>query len=170
MSGFKYNALYQKELKTVAEWRASGYNIYMTSGGFATGPHIGHIRCIRETAKLAEENNGKVIVLVNSDSFILRKKGFLLMPQEDRVEIIAAIKGVDLATIWFDDTQTVSDGIELFKPDFFAKGGDRSTPNMIPELSVCEKIGTKILYGIGGTDKVESSTDLIYRIRNSKLW
>ncbi len=61
-------------LKTVEQWKASGYKVYMTSGGFDP-LHIGHLRCIQGTARLAEQSNGKVLVLVNGDQFLINKKG-----------------------------------------------------------------------------------------------
>ena len=61
-------------LDIVSQWREAGHKIYMTSGGFDP-LHIGHLRCIQGTARLAEENNGKVLVLVNGDQFLIDKKG-----------------------------------------------------------------------------------------------
>ena len=61
-------------LKTIQRWKEGGYKIYMTSGGFDP-LHIGNLRCIQETARMAAENNGKVVVLVNGDQFLYTKKG-----------------------------------------------------------------------------------------------
>jgi cytidyltransferase-like protein len=61
-------------LDIVNQWRKAGHKIYMTSGGFDP-LHIGHLRCIQGTARLAEDNNGKVLVLVNGDQFLIDKKG-----------------------------------------------------------------------------------------------
>ena len=61
-------------LPIVKHWRESGKKIYMTSGGFDP-LHIGHLRCIQKTAQLAEQSNGKVLVLVNGDQFLINKKG-----------------------------------------------------------------------------------------------
>ena len=53
--------------------------------------HIGHIRYIREAARLGD----KLVVILNSDDFLLRKKGFVFMPFGERKEILENIKGVD---------------------------------------------------------------------------
>ena len=70
------------------------------------------------------------------------------------------IGGVDLAVEWYDGTQTVVGAIELFKPNYFTKGGDRDNPEAIPEWGTCEKVGCGIILGVGG-EKVQSSSALI---------
>ena len=135
----------------------------MTSGGFDP-LHIGHLKCIQETVMMAEENNGKVIVLVNGDQFLINKKGKPFMKSEERCAIISAIKGVDLAIDWYDGSQTVTKAIGLFEPNFFTKGGDRSDPKVIPEWDTCEKVGCEVILNVGG-GKIQSSSDLI---NNSK--
>ena len=53
--------------------------------------HVGHLRYIRDAAKLGDI----LIVILNSDDFLLRKKGFVFRPFEDRKEILENIRGVD---------------------------------------------------------------------------
>ena len=53
--------------------------------------HVGHIRYIREAAKLGD----RLVVILNGDDFLLRKKGFVFMPFEERKEILENVKGVD---------------------------------------------------------------------------
>ena len=60
----------------------------MVSGGFDP-VHVGHIRMIQEAARY-----GDVIIIANSDEWLFRKKGFVFMEYERRVEILNAIKGV----------------------------------------------------------------------------
>jgi cytidyltransferase-like protein len=146
-------------IRVVQEWKDSGHKIYMTSGGFDP-LHVGHLRCLQHTAELAEKNNGKVVVLVNGDQFLVEKKGKPFMNAKERLEIVAGIGGVDLAVEWYDGTQTVIGAIELFKPNYFTKGGDRNDPEMIPEWDTCEKVGCGIILGVGG-EKVQSSSSLI---------
>lgn len=155
----KNNALHPAAVKIVQEWKSSGYKIYMTSGGFDP-LHIGHLRCLQHTAELAEKNNGKVVVLVNGDRFLVEKKGKPFMPISERLEIIAGIRGVNFAVEWSDDSQTVDKAIELLKPDFFTKGGDRNDPSSIPEWDTCQKIGCEVILGVGG-EKIQSSSWLI---------
>jgi cytidyltransferase-like protein len=126
----------------------------MVSGGFDP-IHKGHIRMIREAAKV-----GDVIVVVNSDAWLVRKKGYVFMPFEERVEIIQAIKGVrNESVIGIDDSDnTVCEALKKHRPDYFANGGDRTNTNT-PEMALCEELGIEMLWGIGG-GKVQSSSAL----------
>lgn len=132
--------------------------IVATSGGFDP-LHVGHVRCIQEAAEL-KGRGGKLIVIVNGDGFLMRKKGFVFMPFEERLEIINAIAGVDYVVGWDDGSQFVSGALEILRPDIFAKGGDRSDPDKVPEFEVCKRIGCEIVFGVGGREKVQSSSNL----------
>ena len=144
--------------------------IYMTSGGFDP-MHVGHVRCIAGTHALASNKDihpwqvkGIVVVVVNADSFLVRKKGYAFMPVEERMEIIDALEGVDFVVPWeTDNDQTVCGAIEILKPTYFTKGGDRFDASTIPEWSICEKIGCEILTGVGKGGKIQSSSELIAR-------
>ena len=143
-------------------WSADGKNsipVYMTSGGFDP-LHVGHLRCILETVEMAEEDGGYVAIIVNGDGFLERKKGNPFMNAAERAEIIAGIRGVDAAIIWDDGGQTVVGAIEILKPDYFTKGGDRAAPEDIPEWDICEEVGCKVIFNVGG-EKVQSSSWLI---------
>ena len=147
-----HNEMYdEKENKTV-----------MVSGGFDP-VHAGHIRMIREAA-----NHGAVIIIANSDDWLYRKKGFVFMEYERRVEILNAIKGVILVDSVDDTDGTVCEAIRRLKPTYFANGGDRGRENT-PEQSVCEEIGVKLLWGIGGEEKLQSSSELTKKARRFSL-
>ena len=75
--------------------------IIAVSGGFDP-VHIGHVRMIRDAARY-----GDVMVIINSDDWLMRKKGYVFMPYEERVEIIGNIKGVALVTSVDDSDETV---------------------------------------------------------------
>lgn len=134
-------------------------NVYMTSGGFDP-LHVGHLRCILETVDMAEKDGGYVAIIVNGDGFLKRKKGKAFMPAAERAEIIAGIRGVDAAIIWDDGGQTVIGAIAELKPTFFTKGGDRAAPEDIPEWEICEEVGCKVIFNVGG-GKVQSSSWLL---------
>jgi bifunctional ADP-heptose synthase (sugar kinase/adenylyltransferase) len=106
-----------------------------------------------------------LVVIVMGDEVVRRKKGYCLLPVEDRLRIVAAIGGVDHVVAWDDGTQTVDGMLSLLRPKFFTKGGDRSSPQaMAPEeLAICSQIGCKILYGVGGYNKAQSSSDLVLK-------
>lgn len=132
--------------------------IVCTSGGFDP-LHIGHVRCIQGC-----KNYGEIlVVIVNGDGFLKRKKGFAFMTAEERMEIIAAIQGVDHVIEWDDGDQFVGGALEIIKPQVFCKGGDRTSPAQmaVSELEVCDRIGCRIKYGVGGFEKVQSSSWLV---------
>jgi len=131
----------------------------MVSGGFDP-VHAGHIRMIRASAEY-----GDVIVIANSDDWLFRKKGFVFMEYARRVEILNAIKGVVLVDSVNDTDDTVCSAIRRHQPTYFANGGDRGRTNT-PEQSVCEELGVELLWGIGGTEKLQSSSDLTKKDRH----
>jgi len=134
----------------------------MVSGGFDP-VHAGHIRMIRHAAQY-----GDVIVVANSDNWLFRKKGFVFMEWERRVEILNAIKGVVLVDSVDDTDDTVCEAIRRLKPTYFANGGDRGKSNT-PEQAVCEELGIKLLWGIGGEEKLDSSSELARKARDFEV-
>ena len=135
----------------------------MVSGGFDP-VHIGHIRMILEASEY-----GDVFVVANSDDCLFRKKGFVFMEFEQRAEILASIKGVVKVSGVDDSDGTVCEAIRRLKPDYFANGGDRQKHNT-PEQTVCDELGVEMLWGIGGNNKANSSSDLVERVLiNSKV-
>jgi len=134
----------------------------MVSGGFDP-VHAGHIRMIRDAAQ-----HGDVIIVANSDDWLYRKKGFVFMEWERRVEILNAIKGVILVDSVDDSDGTVCEAIRRLAPTYFANGGDRGRSNT-PEQAVCEEIGVKLLWGVGGEEKLDSSSDLAKKVRGFEM-
>lgn len=137
-----------------------------TSGGFDP-LHVGHLRCIINSAML-KGDNGLLVIIVNGDGFLTRKKGHVFMPEEERLELISGLKGVDYVVPWDDGSQTVTGCLETIRPNIFTKGGDRSTAEMVPEYDRCNEIGCTIVFGIGGLEKIQSSSDLVNKYLNAK--
>ncbi len=133
--------------------------IVAVSGGFDP-VHIGHIRMFRDAAKL-----GKLVVILNTDDFLLRKKGYVFMPLDERREIIESIKYVDSTVVSVDEDDSVCKTLETLKPDVFANGGDRASRSDIRETEICKKLGIEMIFGIGG-DKVQSSSELAKKDKN----
>ena len=130
------------------------------SGGFDP-IHVGHVRMIREAAE-----HGDVIVIANSDEWLLRKKGYVFMPWKERAEIIQSIKGVSAVFQADDDDDTVTESLLRLKPDIFANGGDRKQQNT-PEMKVCDDIGIEMLWNVGG-GKIQSSSELVAKSKQYK--
>lgn len=133
----------------------------MVSGGFDP-PHIGHIRMFREAAKW-----GDVIVAINSDEWLMRKKGYVFMPWKERAEIIREFASVSVVTRFDDSDNTACAAIEKIRPDAFANGGDRKKDNT-PEMDLCDELGIQMLWGIGGKDKPQSSSWLVNKLRENQ--
>lgn len=135
------------------------------SGGFDP-IHVGHVRMIQEAAE-----HGDVIVILNTDEWLMNKKGYVFMPWEERAEIISAIKGVTRIVDTGADTdgsvcntlRNLDDEISL---DFFANGGDRYETNT-PEMDVCKELDIEMLWNVGG-GKIQSSSDLVAKSRYGK--
>lgn len=126
------------------------------SGGFDP-IHIGHVRMIKEAAKL-----GDLMVFLNTDDFLMRKKSYVFMPFEERKEILENIKGVREVLEVVDEDDTVCDTLNKYRPQIFANGGDRKSDNT-PEVAVCKHLGIEMVFGVGG-DKVQSSSVLIKKV------
>jgi glycerol-3-phosphate cytidylyltransferase len=123
--------------------------------------HVGHIKHFRDAKKLGDI----LVVMLNTDDWLMKKKGYIFMPFEERKEIIESIRYVDEVIPVIDANGSVAKTLEQLKPDIFAKGGDRTITN-IPqsEINVCEKLGIKMVFGVGG-GKVQSSSWLIDKMR-----
>jgi len=128
--------------------------IICVSGGFDP-VHIGHLRMMQAATQFADE----VIVIVNSDKWLMRKKGYIFMPFRERCEIIEGFKGVAGTSYVNDKDNTVCEALRRLKPDYFANGGDRKTDNT-PEMDVCNELGIEMLWNVGG-DKIQSSSTLV---------
>lgn len=129
------------------------YDTVCVSGGFDP-VHIGHLRMIQEASQ-----HGQVIVIVNSDDWLMRKKGYIFMPFEERCEILRGFAAVSETTHVDDADGTVCEALRRLKPTYFANGGDRKTDNT-PEMDVCDAEGIQLLWGVGG-GKIQSSSDLV---------
>ncbi|OGO20808.1 MAG: hypothetical protein A2144_03385 [Chloroflexi bacterium RBG_16_50_9] len=128
------------------------------SGGFDP-VHVGHIRSMKEAKKIGD----KLMVILTRDDQLIQKKGYYFMPYEERKEILESIAGVDRVVPNIDAGITSNGSLEYYRPDVFAKGGDR-TEDKMPEVEkmICAKIGCEIVYGVGG-DKIQSSSSLVKR-------
>ena len=130
--------------------------IVVVSGGFDP-LHSGHIAMFQSAKRLGD----RLIVAVNSDAWLIRKKGRAFMPLYERTCIITNLSCVDEIAMGYDDSDGSStDALRRVKekyPDdeiIFANGGDRNMFN-IPEMAV---EGVTFNFGIGGSHKANSSS------------
>ena len=130
--------------------------IIVVSGGFDP-LHSGHIAYF----KSAKELGDKLIVALNSDEWLVHKKGKFFMPFFERKAIVENISCVDLVIDFEDDEigsaiNALTKVKEMYPDDqiIFANGGDRNKKN-IPEMSVDN---IKFEFSVGGEDKKNSSS------------
>lgn len=147
-------------------------NIVVISGGFDP-LHRGHVSYIQGAASLRGQD-GLLFVGLNSDAWLRRKKGQEFMSWEDRHAVVSNIKGVDFCVPMDDSDNTACNLIRAVVASFpddqviFGNGGDRSSAKATPETQVCEELGVKIVYGVGGENKANSSSWILDRWNNSK--
>ena len=127
--------------------------IVVAVSGYFDPLHIGHI----EFFQLAKDLGNKLIVIINNNHQAEIKKGEFFMHENDRMEIVAALRCVDEVFLSIDTDDSVCKSLEAIKPDIFANGGDRLLEE-IPETAVMKKYNIKMIDGLG--DKIRSSSDL----------
>lgn len=144
-------------LEALQRERAAGKTIAWANGVFDV-LHVGHVRYLQDAAKVADV----LVVGVNGDESVRMLKGpdRPLMPQDERAEIIAAIKGVAYVTIF--DEKSPANLLQTLKPDFQCKGTDY-TPDSVPEAEIVRAYGGKVV--IVGDPKDHSTTELLAKLR-----
>jgi D-beta-D-heptose 7-phosphate kinase/D-beta-D-heptose 1-phosphate adenosyltransferase len=135
--------------------------VVAVSGGFDP-IHVGHIRMFYEAKALGDE----LVVILNNDNWLKKKKGTFFMPQKERKELIEAIKWVDRVVLTGhkpnSTDMSVCSELKEIRPTIFAKGGDRNIKN-IPsgEVELQKTIGYKVVENVGRGGKIQSSSWLL---------
>ena len=127
--------------------------IRVAVSGYFDPINVGHLEYLR----MAKELGDSLVVIVNNNYQCKLKKGKHFMDENDRVEIVKALRFVDEVFLSVDKDRTVCKSLEEIKPDVFANGGDRATSE-VPETPVCKKYNIKMVDGLG--DKIRSSSSL----------
>jgi len=146
--------------------------IAVVSGGFDP-VHSGHINLFKSAYELFDR---KIVVLLNSDEWLTRKKGKPFLPVEERKAIIEAMSMVERVVLFDDSDKSCCDGLEKVKALYpmdtvvFCNGGDRTKDN-IPEMAV---EGIEFKFGIGGENKANSSSwilrDALANYTEDRVW
>lgn len=129
--------------------------IVVVSGGFDP-IHSGHIQLIKQARLLGDQ----LIVGINSDEWLTRKKGRAFMPWQERLAVLNNLQPVDEVYTFDDEDGTACHLLQQVRAHYpeariiFANGGDRTQDN-IPEMSVP---GIEFVFGVGGTNKANSSS------------
>ena len=145
--------------------------VVLVTGGFDP-LHSGHIEYFKEAKKLGD----KLIVAVNSDAWLTRKKGRPFMPFEERFKIIDALDVVDQTTYVMNDDKCDDAGGAIFHTFatngnieiIFANGGDRKEGNVPEEQQWGDDPRVTFIYGVGGNNKMNSSSWILDEWKTQK--
>ena len=128
--------------------------------GYFDPVHVGHLEYIKEAKKLGD----KLIVGINSDDWLINKKGRPFMPMSERSEIIKNLAVVDAIVTFEDHDNSASGAIrKVLKkyPDnkiIFANGGDRTSSNILEMERFKDKPNVEFMFEVGGDYKKNSSS------------
>lgn len=140
--------------------------IVLVTGGFDP-IHSGHISLLNQAALLGD----KLIVGINSDDWLTRKKGQPFMTWQEREIIISNLHMVNEVISFDDSDNTAIDSIRKVKEKYpnygiiFANGGDRTKDN-IPEMVFDD---VEFVFGVGGNDKANSSSWILEKWKNRNI-
>jgi D-beta-D-heptose 7-phosphate kinase/D-beta-D-heptose 1-phosphate adenosyltransferase len=133
--------------------------VVAVSGGFDP-IHIGHIRMFERAKALGDE----LVVILNNDHWLRKKKKHVFMSEEERKEIIEGLRSVDRVIVTNHAPEahdmSVCNELRELRPAIFANGGDRKLEN-VPEVAACKEIGCEMVFNIGGGGKIQSSSWLL---------
>jgi rfaE bifunctional protein nucleotidyltransferase chain/domain len=148
---------YRELARLLAAERARGSSLALANGCFDV-LHVGHVRLLAEARGHAD----LLVVALNSDASVRAQKGAgrPFVPLAERMEVVAAIAGVDYVTSF--DEPTAGALIDVLRPAVQIKGTDRS-PESVPEREQVERYGGRIV--ICGDAKTHSSSELGARQR-----
>ena len=159
---------------TTIERTPSNLKIVVATGGFDP-IHSGHIAYLEAAAKLGDI----LIVGINSDAWLTRKKGYPFMPVGERVAIVKALKCVD-HTVLFDDSDGSAieaiNNARLLYPDcqiIFSNGGDRTIHNIPEQTAFKDDDTVEFAFGVGGDFKMNSSSWILQEWKapkNERQW
>jgi len=141
----------------IAEWRARGETVVFTNGVFDL-IHRGHVEYLEEAAALAD----RLVVGVNDDASVRRLKGpeRPIIPEDERQELVSALRCVDLAVLFGEDTPARI--IEQVAPDVLVKGGDWAIEKIVGREFVEARGGRVLTIAVR---EGHSTTNLVERIR-----
>jgi len=146
--------------RTIAELKSQGKRIVLTNGGFNL-LHVGHVRSLID----AKRHGDILVVAINSDSSLQQLKGddYPIIPEDERLEILAALSCVDFLTLFSEST---ADSILLqLKPHVHAKGTDYSKDGILERKTVLSYGGETVIVG---DPKNHSTSGIIETIRSWK--
>jgi rfaE bifunctional protein nucleotidyltransferase chain/domain len=143
---------HDKLFSVIESLKKNGKRIIFTNGCFDI-LHVGHVRCLNDAKKIGDV----LVVAINDDRSmrINKGEGHPLMPEDERMEILAALRCVDYITLFSE--KTVDNLLLKLKPHVHAKGTDY-TVETVPERETVLSYGGEI--AITGDPKNHSSSEI----------
>ena len=141
--------------------------VVAVSGGFDP-IHIGHVRMFERARALGDE----LVVIINNDHWLRKKKRHVFMPDRERAEVIGSLRPVDRVILTKHspepDDMSVSAMLRELRPDVFANGGDRNekdaanpASSLYTDINTCKELGIEMVFNVGDGGKVQSSSWLL---------
>ena len=139
--------------------------VSLVTGGFDP-IHSGHLRYFER----AKDYSDYLVVGLNGDPWLTRKKGQYFQSWTERADILRHLDMVDAVISW-DDTDDSAKGaikkcLEISDQVIFCNGGDRGKSNTPEVMGYGENHRVHFKYGVGGTDKVNSSSWILHNYFN----
>lgn len=131
--------------------------------GYFNPLHVGHLRMMNA----AREMTGYLIIVVNNDTQQMMKKGRIILPLDDRLEVVRALRVADEVVAAVDEDPSIRQTLREVRARhpraelIFGNGGDRTDSKHINESDVCEELGIELRFGVGGEEKADSSTRIM---------
>jgi len=134
--------------------------------GYFDCMHDGHLNYLNSAKKLGD----LLFVIVNNDIQAKMKKGFSLIPEDTRVNILRNLKAVDFAIKAIDKDRSVNKSLEIIHSTFykianiiFINGGNVTIDNLL-EKDICQKLNINMIFNVGGK-KIQSSSKFLLDYR-----
>ena len=144
--------------------------VSLVTGGFDP-IHSGHIAYFERAKDLSDY----LVVGINTNEWLTRKKGQYFLPWIERAEIIRHFDMVDAVISWDDEDDSaigaISKCLEISEKVIFCNGGDRIKSNIPEVLGYGDDPRVEFKFAIGGEDKMNSSSWILndYFNRQKKL-
>ncbi len=140
--------------------------LVVVSGHFSPFPHVGHLAYL----KAAKAWGDYLYVIVNSDVQLLLKGRPVIVNEQERATQVEAVRWVDGVILSRDEDLSVCETLRYLvgrnERIIFANGGDVGRENC-REKEVCDELGIAMVFGVGGVEKIQSSSAILGKMKNS---
>jgi cytidyltransferase-like protein len=132
--------------------------VVVVASGYCSPLHSGHVEYLEMSKALGDY----LIVVINNDRQEKMKKGSVFIECAERMRVVKALRCVDMVVEAVDRDRSIAKTLAILRPNIFTNGGDQFNGE-IPEREICERLGIKMIDGLG--DKKQSSSEIIARAK-----